>query len=532
MLRFSRFFAKAILLLGAGVAAFTQGPELQISRAPRNRAQHYVSPAGSSEGDGTIERPWDLQTALYHPKSVAPGATIWIRGGTYGDGKAIFYSRLVGTADAPIIVRQYPGERATINGWLQVGCCDKDPHPEQGAYVWFWGLEFASSISDRTGAADGPPEYGASAVLNSIDTWAPGSKFINNVIHDTRMGISMWQEATGAEAYGNIIYFNGFQASDRGHGHGFYVQNVAPQMEIANNIIFDQFDNGLQLYGSSNAAVKNLLLQSNISFNNGLISTGPQPADNVILSNSNGIAGVQMFDNHLYFTPALNQGYNELGWDAPNRDIVAQRNYFIGGFKAAALVNWQSVTFQNNTIYSADKYVVTLSGEIPAAGFTWDNNSYYGSGLCQYNESGTFFDGWPAKTGLDTHSTYQPGAPTGTWKFVMRNKYESGRAHIAIYNWDSASSVAVDLRDAMEPGTEYEIRDAQNLFGRPVAGGTYDGAPVVVPMIGLTIATPNGRVPNLPSHTAPQFGTFVLLSGASLQAQVLRPAVSRPGTIR
>jgi hypothetical protein len=35
----------------------------------------------------------------------------------------------------------------------------------------------------------------------------------------------MWKEAIGAEAYGNVIYFNGFQVSDRGHRHGFYVQN-------------------------------------------------------------------------------------------------------------------------------------------------------------------------------------------------------------------------------------------------------------------------------------------------------------------
>ena len=56
-------------------------------------------------------------------------------------------------------------------------------------------------------------------------SWAPGTKLINLVIHDTRQGIGIWQEALDSEAYGNLIYYNGFQASDRGHGHGIYVQN-------------------------------------------------------------------------------------------------------------------------------------------------------------------------------------------------------------------------------------------------------------------------------------------------------------------
>jgi hypothetical protein len=55
------------------------------------------------------------------------------------------------------------------------------------------------------------------------------------------------------------------------------------------------------------------------------------------------------------------------------------------------------------------------------------------------------------------------------------------------------------------------VRDAQNFYGSAVATGTYNGTPIVIPMTGLTIAAPNGNVPSPPIHTAPQFGTFVLL---------------------
>jgi hypothetical protein len=496
---------------GAGVSAQTVGVTLTIAGNQSTSTQHYVSPGGSAGGDGSIENPWDLKTALSQPGSVKPGDTIWVRGGVYGDGRGVFYSSLLGTAAAPIIVKQYPGERATINGWLQVGCCDQNPHPSYGAYVWFWGLEFASSITDRTGQPDGPPSYGQSAVLDSIDTWAPGSKFINNIIHDTRLGPSMWKEAINAEAYGNVVYNNGFQASDRGHGHGFYLQNDSGTMSVSDNFSFNNFDNGLQAYGSSAAIVRNITVQGNIMFNNGIIAAGRPVADNVIFAWTGGLSGMQLLNNYFYDTPSRDLGYNELGWSSPNADIVAQNNYFMGGFESLAVSDWSSVNFQNNTVYSQDKFTVVLNTSSPTGGFAWDNNTYYGSGLFMYNGNSGTYANWPGWTHLDTHSVYRPGAPTGVWTFVRPNKYEPGRANIAVYNWDLASSVAVDVSAAIAPGTRYEVRDAQNFYGSAVATGTYNGTPIVIPMTGLTIAAPNGAVPNAPVHTAPQFGTFVLL---------------------
>jgi hypothetical protein len=468
--------------------------------------QHYVSTQGTPTGDGSIGNPWDLQTALYQPASVQPGDTIWIRGGTYGNGLGIFYSRLVGTAALPIIVRQFPGERATIDGWLQVGCCDQNPQPTEGAYVWFWGLEFASSVTNRTGLPNG-----SSTILDAVDTWAPGTKFIDNIVHDSRVGISMWKEAVGSEAYGNVIYFNGFQASDRGHGHGFYVQNETGTMNITNNLMFDQFDNGMQFYGTGAAYEKNLAVQGNISFNNGSISTGGNMGDDVIFVNTNGVSGVQLLNNYFYFTPSLGVGYNEMGWPAANQDIVAQGNYFIGGFQAVSFQDWATINFQNNTVYSNQYLLNFVTGATPS-GYIWDNNTYYGSGVFSYNGSSTFLSGWQGWTTWDTHSTSTPNAPTGVWTFVEPNKYESGRANIAIYNWNLAASVQVDISSAMASGTRYEVLDAENYYGPPVASGTYTGTPITIPMTGLTIATPNGTVPTLPTHTAPQFGAFVLIA--------------------
>src|SRR5437879_8612987 len=76
------------------------------------------APAGTPRGDGTRDRPWDLATALSGGRGrVQPGDTIWLRGGPYTGN---FDGTLPGTSEARIVVRQYPGERATMDGKLHV----------------------------------------------------------------------------------------------------------------------------------------------------------------------------------------------------------------------------------------------------------------------------------------------------------------------------------------------------------------------------------------------------------------------------
>jgi hypothetical protein len=50
--------------------------------------------------------------SISHPRST-PGETTWLRRGTY---QGAFTSNLTGNSSAPIILRQYSGERAIIDG--------------------------------------------------------------------------------------------------------------------------------------------------------------------------------------------------------------------------------------------------------------------------------------------------------------------------------------------------------------------------------------------------------------------------------
>ena len=104
--------------------------------SPATATEFYVAPTGTAMDDGSKAKPWDLQTALSHPKSVKPGDTIWLRGGTY---KGAFTSKLNGAGGAPITIRQYPGERAILDA---NGAPTNLPTIHiDGAWKTWWGFE-------------------------------------------------------------------------------------------------------------------------------------------------------------------------------------------------------------------------------------------------------------------------------------------------------------------------------------------------------------------------------------------------------
>src|SRR5687768_1449945 len=76
-------------------------------------AIHHVSPSGGADGDGSPERPLDLQSAFRNAgHAIKPGDTVLLHAGTY---RGAFTSTLRGTAEAPIIVRGAEGERAVVD---------------------------------------------------------------------------------------------------------------------------------------------------------------------------------------------------------------------------------------------------------------------------------------------------------------------------------------------------------------------------------------------------------------------------------
>ena len=448
----------------------------------------YVSPSGSASGSGSIASPWDINTAFNTQAStVRPGDTVWLRGGTYGSGgSTTFYSYLTGTAALPIYVRQYPAERATINGGLGI----------VGNYAWYWGFEVANLNWSwpRTTSEAGSFPSGKPADAVFFIQGATGNKIINMIIHDGADGIADQQEATGTEEYGNLTYNNGWTAPDRGHGHGIYLQNGSsiPKL-ITNNITYNSFDLGIQAYGTSAGPVAHLHLNGNVSFNAGL--PAGHRVDNILFEGGGTEQDIQVtngvFYNPLDAAPG-NTGYNE--FDGGGVDLTLQNNYWIGatptGYVTLQLRNWQSLLFTGNTMVGP----LTLGS---VASSTWSGNAYYNSA---------------PPSGLDPSSPVYNHNPTGVTAIVQPNKYEPGRANIIVLNWDKNPTVSVNIASSgLQAGTQFEVLDSQNFWGPPVLTGTYDGvSPIVLPMMLTQVSQFSGGFPT-PPHTSAEFNAFILV---------------------
>ncbi len=425
----------------------------------------YASPAGSASGNGSMSSPWNLQTAL-NQTVAKPGDTIWLRGGVY---PGTYSSYLNGTSAAPIVVRQYPGERATIDGgnsgWTSILMVS-------GSYTWYWGFEVTSSdpnrVSQQTGSNPTDIGRGNIATEQTSRTGA-GLKFINLIVHDIQ-DAGLWKEALNSEFYGSVIYYDGWNAPDRGHGHGLYLQNLTGTMSIQDNVIFENFQNGIQCYGSESAYLNNFDIEGNTIFNNGSIVASP--ANNIIIGGGVVAQNPIVANNNLYYAAwgngiNLNMGYYPYGIGASNPKMTG--NYSGNGEYDLNSAN-TNTTLTGNSIYSSL--------------VNWSSSQY---------PSNTFYSGDP-----------------GNLKVIVRpNKYEPGRANITVFNWGLAAAVSVDVSSVLSVGQAFEVRNAQDWFGAPVLSGTYAGGSIALPMTGLTVAVPVGWA--APPPSGPEFNVFVLL---------------------
>jgi len=449
-------------------------------------AEFYASPTGSPSGDGSFTNPWDLATALSGPAAVTPGSTIWLRGGTYTDpADQGFASTVIGTADAPVVVRQYPGERATVTNTLEVG----------GAYTWFWGFEVTHPVPQQQ-------------ALHGVNDRGPGTKLINLVIHDaTEDGIFVAPEATGAEVNGSIVYNNG--RTDN-LDHGIYCQSRT-SLRLQDNVIFDNWAYGIHCYSKVEGYLRNIDLEGNAAFNNYVWGV-PWDADILVGGEVPG-SGITIDQNYTYRTNYTNTQTADVGNNITvNEDVVFTNNYFAGGWLRVG--SWLTATVMGNTLYNfTSGGMVWNMGSL--SGQTWSDNTFFGDSVAsvwRYNDGVTSFNGWRALTGFADPGTYAGSAPTGVKIVVRANQYEPGRANIIVYNWAQQSTVSVDVSALLRMGDRYVVHNAQDFYGTPVASGVYTGGPLQLPMVSITPPSPLGIAPAQPAPvTGPTFNVFVLM---------------------
>jgi hypothetical protein len=486
---------------------------------PRARREWYAATDGSAQGNGSQRSPWDLPTALAGGaglNKIEPGDTLWLRGGRY---TGTFTSTLTGRTDAPIIVRAAQDERVVLDR-AGVGESKQPALKVRGASVWFWNLELTNSHPERSRNSPytktDEPWRGSGA-----DVYAPHVKFINCVFHDNGHGI--WDKQDMTEVHGCLFYYNGNNKRE----HALYVGNGEGTKFITDNVVFAQAGYGILAHSDSpKSTQRGLHIEGNACFANGAITGDDQTTGNIQVGGVSGVpaARIVVKNNFIYSppdTPASKSNGLKLGYeDKHNVDLKLLDNYVVAR-RPLRVWWWQRVECAGNTIITdADACeVLTPEGFEPSSYF-WDFNSYTttsAQGASFISNAKTYsFPRWRERTGLDAHSQYlvpHAGATVAIPPrvFVRPNRYETGRAHVVVFNRGAVERVAVDLGGVLAQGQEFEIRDAQNFYGQAVARGVYDGSNVSLPLRLQDVAPPVGRVERAPAHTSPAFAVFVVL---------------------
>jgi hypothetical protein len=443
--------------------------------ATRPARGFYASPHGSRAGDGSAKHPWDLATALAGgpaKNQVGAGDTIWLRGGTY---RGSFRSTVSGEPGAPVVVRQFPGERAIIDG----ASSTKDTWLVSGAYSVFWGFELTNSNPQRV-TASSTAEIRPALIYN----YAPHTKYIGLIVHDG--GVALYTEAKFAdvEIAECVFYNNGWQEPGHGHGHALYVKNYTGPLVVRDNIVFNQYGYGIHAYTNANSGkLSNITIEGNVSFNNGSLEER-ELSPNILLGGDGYASGDVIRENLTYYSPSLSGTRSNviIGWKTlQNGDVIVEHNYFVGGGPVLRVGYWSAARVSDNTLIATRGIDALIERRDPAArAQIWRDN------------------------------IEQLHAPTATKVVVRASRYEPGRANVVVFNWGKQRAVAADIRGVLAPGDRYEVRNVQNLFGTPVATGTVTGTTVSIPMGGVTPPVPVGLTTSRAPQTGPDFDAFIV----------------------
>jgi hypothetical protein len=445
---------------------------------PISAGEWFASPNGKSDGLGTLAEPWDLGSALADNSraespnhKIAPGDTLWLLPGNYNGS---FSCRLLGAETKPIVVRNYQQQRATIDHATGEGLS-----VVAGGYVWFWGLEFAATNSARYSKQTSSFPQDISTGVHLSFNNARGMKVINSIFHDGSGAVGASITAEDVECTGNLMYYAGWSAPDRTHGHGTYAQNKTGTKRFRDNILFHNASHGMHAYGSQAAFISDFHLEGNVFFNNGELFDDTLRGRNFLLGGGSVTRQCTVAENMLYrHKPTVNHSSSDfmLGFGTGMSESTIRDNYVVGETMLAG--PFTNVEIKNNTFI----------------GGMWSDPKR---------------DPHRDVPQLYPHNAYMKERPAEAKVFVRGNPYEPGRGHVVIYNWLLAKELEIDPAPlGLVPGDGYTLHNVLDFYGDQIQA-TYQGGNLSVSMVGRSVSKPAG-IP-APQSSFPEFGVFVLM---------------------
>jgi hypothetical protein len=278
------------------------------------------------------------------------------------------------------------------------------------------------------------------------DLTAPRVSIEDCIIHDTAGGPGWWLGDADSHLKRCIIYNVGWE-STADRGHG--------------HLVYTQNDTGLKtiedciMFHSFSTGIKiyaqggharNYACRRNIVFNAGILSNQDDYQMNEWVQEEEG-SGYVFEDEHTYHTDPTFDPVR-LGLYDPVAGVTLRRNYWPEG--------------------------LVLDGVADV-----DEDGFYG-----------------------------PRPTSGSHIWV--NPVAEGRAHLALYNWDHADSLVVDVSAVLDPGASYRLINVQDYFVDRVTGTVGQDGTITVDMraVAHTVAAPVAWP--APPTTFPKFGCFVL----------------------
>jgi len=254
-----KFLAAAVL----GGAALTLGSPALGAAAVSTAGEGgqadcslVASPSGSDTSPGTLARPLHSVQALAN--ALKPGQVGCLRGGTYGGGISVEHG---GTADAPLVIEGYAGERAEVTGRVYV---------KQGSdYVAINGLVLNGNHQASATALPSPTVNADHVTFEYDDV----TNEHTTICFD--LGNAQWGTAADTVIAHDTIHDCG-KLPATNYDHGIYVAE-ASGTQIIDNVIMHNADRGIQLYPDSTAA----RIEGNVIAENG---------ENIIFSGDGGVA--------------------------------------------------------------------------------------------------------------------------------------------------------------------------------------------------------------------------------------------------
>ncbi|NRA93990.1 MAG: right-handed parallel beta-helix repeat-containing protein, partial [Psychroserpens sp.] len=452
---------------------------------------------GTSEGNGSLENPWDLQTALYATENIKPGDTLWLHEGVYN-------GRFISTLESVV-----PNQFITVSGYKNdIVILNGNVNSERTAVLEVKGAQVIYQHFEVTWLGDfsrdkNDEDFQPCAGIRHLK--GENCRFYNlKVYNNPALGIGSWKHGGGTVIQNCMIYNNGFMSKDgKGRGEGIYVQNKSDDTRlIKDNIIFNNYYKGIEVWSAGRRAkmevVKNITLKGNIIFNSG--SPSGIFRDNLIVASNdrNGInvaKNIKVLNNIFYHNssnekgnlfgegPSLTLGFRK---EAPIESTIVRNNIIMGGYNGLRLLNAKSLEFSKNIVYSG---IIQVAPTISDYYQNWSlkSNRYFSpvKGPFRIPKVKDYtLESWNQTFKIDWESSYADRKIFDLKPVlkISRNAQKSGDFFVALYQ-KQGQPVSVNFNSYnIEAGTSYTIYDVENPNVILKEGKLSDDQEIVFPM--------------------------------------------------